>query len=346
MPTSEWPDSTGLIKSIEDEFFRFDFFQAMWVLEGALEDEDEKGPIIGERVRFRNSLSLRFPPSQIEDLLRSTPSEAQPPSYEVTPAFFGLTGLSGPLPRPYTEQLIDQEALFRDDSARAFFDIFSNRMLSLFFEAWKKHKLSLLYQRNPKRYFLPHVLSFVGARSSVHEDEQPAGALAPETLAFYSPTLTKGVVSVEDLEALLNQHFRVPMKVSQFLGDWVNLNPEYQASLEGGCRLGMNSFCGSRVMTWDKKLRISAGPLTKAQWRDFLPEGTARQALMEVLALTLGAAYTYELQLILKKEDVCPIQLNAQNPVRLGMDSFLMSRTETQDRGDACFKISSLMNQS
>src|SRR5439155_8639769 len=89
------------------EFFEFDFFQAVRVLEKLAPKRVPvglDGPPADEVARFRAHLSMAFPPSQIVAL--DPPGEDRPnPLLTVT--FLGLYGPSGVLPTHYTQLLMD-----------------------------------------------------------------------------------------------------------------------------------------------------------------------------------------------------------------------------------------------
>src|SRR5262249_54902383 len=95
-----------------------------------------------EVVRLRAWLSLNFPPSAIHEVVRA--SDAAQPA-QMTVAFMGLTGLLGALPRHYTELLLERGRR-RDWTLRDFLDIFNHRMLSLFYRAWEKYRLPIVYE--------------------------------------------------------------------------------------------------------------------------------------------------------------------------------------------------------
>jgi type VI secretion system protein ImpH len=89
-----------LIKSLFDKPYRFDFFQAVRLLERS----DPRRQPVGrdghpsrEAVRFRTPVSLEFPASQIGEL---SPGAAEPDSRppEMVVSFMGLTGPLGVLP--------------------------------------------------------------------------------------------------------------------------------------------------------------------------------------------------------------------------------------------------------
>src|SRR5687768_15309966 len=103
-------------KLLRDEPYRFEFFQAVRLLERLLPDRlpvgrvNEEGQVIlpeREIARFRTIVSLFFPPSQIGRLEHAPEGESDAqPQMEV--AFMGLTGPLGALPNHYTELLIDR----------------------------------------------------------------------------------------------------------------------------------------------------------------------------------------------------------------------------------------------
>ena len=127
----------------------FNFFQAVRLLErlhpgrGAVGDH---GPP-GEIVRFAAHLSHNFPPSQIYEIRRD-PTGRLPPVMSV--AFFGLTGPSGVLPRHYTDLLMRIRRDVKHSEKHAlcdWFDLFTHRMLALFFRSWKKYRFYVAYER-------------------------------------------------------------------------------------------------------------------------------------------------------------------------------------------------------
>lgn len=106
-------------------------------------------------LRFQNSLSLSFPASQIEalwvepstratdvELMQATRDE-QGAQIFLTPSFMGLLSVDGAMPLHHKEGLGASQRTDRDSgaSARAFIDLFSQRMLSMFFQAWGKYRL-------------------------------------------------------------------------------------------------------------------------------------------------------------------------------------------------------------
>ena len=83
-----------------EEGYRFDFFQAVRVLDRLYPDRQPVGRDATpsrEVVRFRSHLSLSFPPSAIHEIARR--EDGSGPA-QMTVAFMGLTGLLGCPPAP------------------------------------------------------------------------------------------------------------------------------------------------------------------------------------------------------------------------------------------------------
>ncbi|MCV4753787.1 type VI secretion system baseplate subunit TssG, partial [Escherichia coli] len=76
----------------------------------------------------------------------------------------------------------------KDTAARAFLDVFQQRAVMLFYEAWRKHRLALQYEDDRKRHFLPHVLALPGLGQDALRQRlrERAGRVSDESVAFCS----------------------------------------------------------------------------------------------------------------------------------------------------------------
>lgn len=341
---------------------RFEFHQAVRLLQGHL----RRLPA-GERftIRFRNTLSLSFPASEIAGIHRHSPrsdaSEETPaglPPYqaasepasdrvELTPAFMGLLGTAGAMPLAYTELFAHREGGDRGGSAHAFLDIFQHRAVTLFHEAWRKHRLPLQFEADRNERYLPLALSLAGLGEPALRRRLRAGqgGLSDDTLAFYSGLLQRRTVSASHLQRVLASYFGVPVRVTQFVGRWYALDDTCQASLgASAAHLGRDTLLGPRTWQRDLRVRIGIGPMARAQHRRFLPGGPAALALRELLTLVSGLSLEYEVVLVLRAADVGGITLagspegDADGP-RLGWDSHLTSHPSLQDRGEPAYHL-------
>lgn len=351
MQTAKRRFDSGVIDALVAEPYRFEFFQAvrLLALEFARKEGLESEAIIGERIRFRDSISLVFPASEIEGIgfeVFTSPDEATPPSpsrYHMTPTFIGLTGPSGVLPRHYTERLAQRDYYHRDRAAQAFFNQFTNRIVTLFYRAWTKYRLHLQYEQDRRERFLPLVLSVSGLAGTGMRERllEGKGSVHDEALAYYAAANWQRAKSASMLARIVADYFDVKAELKQFIGRWFEIPREQCTALgSSSATLGKDTFCGQRVWQRQTRMRLTIGPLPRKRFLEFLPRGEAAEALAKLVTLLMGVTYEYEVRLVLRKQDSFPARLgDTAEPARLGWDTFLDSRVPTQDRADAAYEI-------
>ena len=360
MPTPKRRQPTSVIARLLAEPHRYAFFQAVRLFDRWFRQSEppaRAGRLSG-RLRFRNTLSLGFPASEIAemkviearpaDVLDATGRSALPQveSIELTPAFMGLLGAGGTLPITYTELLAERETYHRDTAARAFLDIFQNRAVSLFYEAWLKHRLPVQYENDRRNNFLPLVLAVAGVgQPALRERLRGAeGGVADDTLAYFAGLLQQRPVSAEGVRQVVAEYFRVPVALDQFVGRWFTLPAGSATSLGmGNAVLGGSAVVGERVWQRDLRMRLTIGPMLHAKFQRFLPGGSAALALRELLTLLTGVSLEYEVRLALMASDVQGTQLGAGGTsAHLGWDTFLVTQPSSHDRSDAGYDIHAL----
>ena len=318
MPTT----SRSLIQQLMDEPHQFEFFQAVRLLEKWLDDSGM--PL--ERMQFRNSHGLQFPPSQIESL------EVEEGRVAITPAFFGLLGNHGVLPGHYGERIARRAQLDEAEAAYAWLDIFSSRLTALFFEAWRKHRLELPRPGGGRDGLMPLMLALSG--SQVH-------AVPDEVAAYYAAQFAHRPTSSVQMRQVLHDYLQVPVKVLPCAGRWHPLDEGHQLQLGFSNRsLGQGALLGARMWRRDLTVEIQLGPLNKAQYDDFLTGRPGALALANMLAMFDTPTLRYEVQLVLAAAEVGGVTLTASGPsARLGIDSYLLTAPETRDRNDMRYVI-------
>jgi type VI secretion system protein ImpH len=354
MPTPQRRDGTGLIDQLLADPHRFEFFQAVRLLERSLAASPQGGgELLPPQLRFRNSISLSFPSSEIEALAvhrdGGEGGDQEIERIDITPAFMGLLGLAGALPFVYTEQIAQRELYQKDFAARSFLDLFSNRAVALFYTAWKKSRLHLQYESNRKNRFAPMVLALAGVgQSTLHERLGPErGGVNDESLAFFAGALQQRALSAQQLRQLLSRYLRLPVRIEQFCGRWYTLPPSARTSLGlGNGQLGRNALSGERVWQRDLRVRVVLGPLTHALFQRFLPGAPGATALRELLTLLSGVSLEYEVNLRLRADAVKSSVLDsARSPLagRLGWDTYVQTRPAQTDRCDVRYDIHAAM---
>lgn len=320
------------------EPFRYGFFQAVRLLQLLAPDRVPvglDGPPHAETVRFQAEASLGFPASEIRDL---EPGEDGAPP-EMVVRFMGLTGPQGALPRHYTAHVIERLRL-RDRAFAAFLDIFNHRLVSLLFRAWEKYRLHLRVRGDALDTLSTYLFSLfgLGTRGLRGRLEVPDRALL-----LYTGLLAQRPRSATGLAALLGDYFDdLPVRIEQFVGQWLELDPESQTSLRpfgGNTALGVDTVIGSRVWQTQSCFRVRMGPMTYPRFCGFLPCGRASRELLDLARFYVGQEFDMIFQLVVLAADVPPCTLGSTGPqaTRLGWSTWLTSRPPATDPDDVSF---------
>jgi type VI secretion system protein ImpH len=358
----------GVSERLFQESHRFDFFQAVRVLErwaqeqARLNAHPERAAVgydtapAQEIVRFRATAALSFPAGSISQL--RTPSRKPeddsdlPPLPEMNVGFLGLTGPSGVLPRHYTEMLI-QRVRDHDYSLRDFLDLFHHRLISLFYRAWEKYRLPVTYERSKLRgsgldlatqgLFCLVGLGTNGLRGRLEIDD--------EAFLFFSGHFAHFPRSASALEALLGDYLEMPISVLQLQGQWLYLSPDDIARMPSPSfpkglnnQLGLNLVVGEKVWDVQSKFRLRVGPLNYRQFRSLMPNGDALLPLCQLARTYVGPELDFDVQPVLKPEEVpwCQLkQIDGDGPF-LGWNTWVRSQPFTREVDDTTFSLESV----
>src|SRR5436190_1224477 len=121
MATYGWREETSVGAWLFEEGYRFDFFQAIKLLEMIYPDRvpiGEGSEANKEAVRISSTVDLEFPASDVAQAIHQHGSDV-PTSLKVN--FFGLAGSVGPLPKPFTEMVLER-LHHKDTALRDFLD--------------------------------------------------------------------------------------------------------------------------------------------------------------------------------------------------------------------------------
>src|SRR5690606_23715699 len=115
------------------------------------------------------------------------------------------------------------------------------------------------------------------------------------------------------------------IEVVQFQGEWLPLGGDQQMQLGVCGALGSDAIVGPRVWNRQGKIRLRIGPLVYSQFEALLPSRNDSQHnvphLGEIAAVTryyLGPEMDFDLQLVLRGEDVPACRLDGAQGARLG----------------------------
>lgn len=329
-----------LNQELLDEPYRFEFFQAVRLLEKIYPERKAVGreaKITPEIVRFRSRVSLNFPASEIHEFKESFDEFSEEQRLEMFVNFMGVIGVSGVLPTHYTELVMDR-VRYGDTAMWSFLDMFTHRAVSLFFRAWEKYRFPVAYERG-KDDFTHYLFDFAGLGTKGLRGRM---SLDDESLLPYSGLIAQKPHSASSLGQILSDYFGVKSKIVQFFGQWLDLEEESVSNL--GARnslLGTNVIIGTRVWEQQSKFRIILGALTFNEFQSFLPNGTAHKPMKSIVNFMVGLEFDFDVQLILQAKQVPSTILTTRAKRRpmLGWTSFLKTKPFTQDDEQVILQI-------
>lgn len=328
--------------------FEFQFFQAVRLLERMMPSRAAVGQFSDptrEVVRFGAYWHHRFPASQIQEIRFRDGA----PFMLVN--FMGLTGPMGIMPLYYTSLMMER-VRDKDYGFQAFFDLFNHRMISHFYQAWEKYRFTVAYERgerdpdHPHRdVFSQHLLDLIGLGTRGLQERL---AVLDDSLLFYCGLLSLQPRSAQALKQILVDYFDVPVEIEQFIGAW------YRLSVPDQCRLRMSTDFSEQVSVgavvgdevWDPQYgaRVILGPLDLRHYLDFLPNGTAYRPLQALCRFFSGREIDFEVQLILKREEVpaCELGDESETAPMLGWLTWNKTKEMQRDPRDAILRITSV----
>jgi type VI secretion system protein ImpH len=338
---TESPDleRSELARLLESEPYRFDFFQAVRLLERIAPERRPVGRFVkpsSEAARFGARPALAFPASQIQSI---TPREGAPPFVEVN--FMGLDGPLGVLPYAYTE-LILERLRQKDTALRDFLDIFNHRIVSLFYQAWEKYRFTVAYERGELDRFSHLLLDLIGLGTEGLQKRQDT---ADDSLIYYSGLLGLNTRSAAAFEQIVSDYFDVPVSVQQFVGAWQPLEESNQCSLGEDTgpseQLGWGVVVGDEIWDQQSRVRLRFGPLTIDQYRNFLPGGDAWKELRAIARFFTRDEFDVEAQFVLRRDDVPPCELAGESAdaPRLGWSTWVKSAPFYRDPDETVLQV-------
>jgi type VI secretion system protein ImpH len=324
MATDSGPTSHTLGSALAERPYDFHFIQAMWLIGRALPEAvpiGHQGPPDREPVRLTPSVSLAFPPCDIESMEEDP--EARPP-YHVYTTFLGLYGAHSPLPSFYAEEILHRSDE-GDDPVRGFLDIFNHRLLSLLYRGMLKFRGHLLFDSTAGDEFSWRLFALSGL--SAHGLAEASG-LPKTRLLQFAGLWCQLPRSAAALQAMLSTYLGLAcVEVQQNVFRWVYLDPSarFRLGVQSN-RLGDDAIAGRRIPDHTGKFRVSIGPVEYETYREYLPGTDKANALARLARLGSGGWLAFDLEVILRGEDTPRLAVVLSAEGQLGLTAGLFSR--------------------
>ncbi|HEY7237370.1 MAG TPA: type VI secretion system baseplate subunit TssG [Gemmatimonadaceae bacterium] len=328
-------DAQRLLDRMLAEPWSFEFFQAMHLLERLQPDRSPVGEFADPRqefARLTTTPSVAFPASEIQSL------ESRNGQPRMAVNFLGLTGPQGMLPLAYS-LYVAERVRAGDHALKDFLGIFDHRVLSLFYRAWEKTHVGVSHGQGSRDWLTRALLDLVGFGSEAFRNRLP---MRDEALLFYAGLLSVPSRPAAALEQMLADFFGVPVAIEQFVGAWYPLERASQSELgddeSASAQLGLGAVAGDEIWDQQSRARVRVGPLSRKQYDEFLPGGSAYAPLRALTRLYTNDLIDFEIQLVLDRKEVPPFQLG-DDTLPLSWCTWLATKPLGRNPDDTVFMI-------
>lgn len=317
-------------EALAQDPYHFGFYEALRQLECWYRHQ----PRLGESarpaqdpIRLGQAPSLKFAPATLASFQCSDERPARLGVY-----CFGLFGPNGPLPLHLTQYAHNRLHHARDPVLMEFMDLFHHRLLSLFYRAWANKEPTVQFDRPEQDRFAQYVGSLLGlGMPSLRQRDA-----MPDLLKLhFSAHLASHNRHAEGLVAIVGAFFRLPVKLVEFVGEWLDIPKESYCTLDRSDtagQLGRSAVIGTRSWQRQHKFRIRLGPLSLKDYEHMLPGGSGLQRLVAIVRNYTGFEFRWDLALVLKKEQVPTAQPGEYG--RLGWTTWLKAEERCTDADD------------
>ncbi|MFT5502966.1 MAG: type VI secretion system protein ImpH [Gammaproteobacteria bacterium] len=266
-------------------------------------------------MRIQPELNLEYPDADIVEITKEGGG-----SYQITTSFFGLYGVSSPLPGFYTEELLDDE--WDELNARkSFLDVIHNHTYPLLYQAWLKYKFAHNIVEFEDSKYAEIIFNLIGLSEVYRKQPQDYGYLLK-----YSGILSQRSKNLAGLKTILQD----------FLGDIaLDVKPcirrkvaivKSQRCMIGyqNTTLGADVFIGKEVIDRSGKFLIELGPLDENQFGELTSQSNLINSIKTILNLYLVQPLEFTITLLLKPGVEKPIQLSSHEGSTLGSNCWLI----------------------
>ena len=296
----------------------YDFYQAVKLLNKLVSEKpSEQGSLPG--LRIQPELNLDYPQSDIAEVSHDDATG----NYQMTTTFFGLYGVSSPLPGFYTEELLDDE--WDEYSARKdFFDVIHNHLYPLLYQAWLKYKLSHNLVEFGRHKYAEIIFSLIGLGEASRVEQKQYGYLLK-----YSGLISQRTRSLLGLKTLLQDIVGdIGLDIRPCVNRMVPIVKKQRCVVGNqNATLGFDACVGKQVTDRMGKFNIEIGPVNAEQFAAFSRGNETVQTMKALLKLYLVQPLEFSISLLLEPGTVKPACIGEWESSVLGTNCRLTKQT-------------------
>lgn len=326
-------DTLKLMEDVLNDAPRWRYYAALRQLECAYAGQPRLGKSrrpVDDKVRLGQEPTTIFAPATIHSAKQDDKGLLQ-----LKVLFMGMFGPNGPLPLHLTEYARNRVRDAKDESMVQFMDMFHHRLLSLFYRVWADKEPTVQYDRPETDRFHWYVGSLLGVGTPEMRERD---GLADNSKLHFAGHFGSLPHHAEGLSAILKSFFNVPLRIKEFVGEWLKIPGGSLCKLgSNGGSLGLETVLGGYSWQRQYKFRILIGPMPLVDYEQLLPGEDKLALVSDVLKNYLGHEMTCDVNLVLKQDEVPGTVLGQYG--KLGWTSWVAGNTAAQDADDLILDI-------
>jgi type VI secretion system protein ImpH len=339
MATKKRRTRTVVRKNLLEYGCGFNFFKAVHLLEGF-----SNGKKLGKKlspgedpVRFRVEPGFSFPASDIQVVRNGNKN----PDPVMTVNFMGLIGPQGVLPNWYNTHALELK-LKKDCAFADFLDLFHHRILSLFYLAWKKYRLTENYLPDGSDGITQGLAGFIGMGKPVQNADLDFVKLNRRRLIYFSGLVSRTVPTAKTVETIIANATGVPVRVKQFVVRMLPIHDRDKTRMgRANSTLGKDALCGGRICDAASFFTVELGPLSWKKYLSFQSRSRNLKMVQKLISFVVGVEYEFDIHLILMGREIPSLPLGGGK-----QGSPVLGRTVMVKRPDKVYQKNVVIKES
>ncbi|MEM9496445.1 MAG: type VI secretion system baseplate subunit TssG [Pseudomonadota bacterium] len=286
---------------------QMDFFRLLAVLETETQRFGRSGGPDREPARLGQSTRLAFATQDVASLSNAADG---PPHVAVN--VLGLLGPEGPMPLHVTRWVMERMSnrWFAGDDAGAladtsFLDLVNtlqHRMLAFYWRAWAdaRPEIHIAHDYGGRVTAMLRALAGLGLPGTQSDDIR-----LNDAKLRHATSLVQERHSPERLCAFVESVVEAPVKLEEYVGNWLDLPERLQTRLgQAHAGLGTEAVLGARSFDRSSRAELRVGPLSFDQFSAFLEDPDLWNRLCHAVVFAAGREMEFDLRLVLRAEEV------------------------------------------
>ena len=268
-------------------------------------------------IRIRPALTLSLMRSEVVSIEKVFVDEKNE-LYFLEVNLMGLYGQSSPLPKFFTEEIMQAHAK-ESDAARLFLDLIHQRLYQLLFEAQTRNLPHI--NPNGKNQIYDFMFSLIGFRDKVWLNDFPDPSFLLRNINLFRHQ--KGTASgLKQLVSRLFTHSSVEVSQYETRDLVMPKSQRFTLAQQGDC-LGVSTLLGHKIKDSQSKILIAINPISEQEFNFWINTPQNWLSLKQLIRYFVVQPLLIDIKLVIEHGDLLTLSLDNAQPAKLGLNTWL-----------------------